>query len=175
MKDSIARIEKSVKQGDFTLAHDFLMTGKLNGFPDGFEKHHRCCESIDYQVIVFYFVVVVNTLPQIGGTDVIDLLCKYYYGEKSERVEMLSNRSVESMVTQLMLGSYVDPKHRKINGKIKVANDFEQVGSNSNVFYTVTYENKSEMYIWLFQFQKYLVHGKQVWIPVRWGSGGNRD
>lgn len=149
-KATLAKIESDAKMGDLFSARQYLTT---NIFRTAYSNESQRCRQIgvsEYQAIVFRFLLAVNLLPDIGGSDILTLLRDYYYGNSATKLEILDSRTVESVVLRLVTDPYVDANSKAVDGRIRVIGFERSAGAScEEVTVRVSYERGSDVYYWL--------------------------
>jgi len=170
----ISQITSAVKNGDITLARTYLMT---NSFREEYKKKYPKTYNGRFgksQAKIFFFRLAAEVLPQIG-TDEVLVLLDDYYGKEREYSPVLRRKDADLMVRQLIVGPHIKKKNESVVGKIEIHEifwDSEKEKEKGDVNVRVFYTDNQDTFIWIFQFRRFELNGKNIWVPINWNTGG---
>ena len=170
------QIDKEAKEGCIRTAHSFLMTDKyiqdFKNYRHKNPKEHSLNKMLDFGV---YCNIAVRTLPSREKENVLELLVKYYYGNEYCEESNLSELSIKSIVTQLLLGVYCEPSKRSDLDRVIVESITPKTVKEDGIRVRVRFMEGNTTTLWVFDFRQYEVNGKRVWIPWDCWQGGYVD
>lgn len=167
------QIEREAKEGDIRTAHELLMTDR---YKQDFIHYRRLTpnEHFTNRLIDFttFSGVAVNIIPSIGSTNLMNLLVQYCYGTQYYEDSELSDVVVKSIIAQLLIGAYSAPDQRLGMDKVIIESIKPKDAKGNSLLVRIRFILENKPVLCIFDFQKYEVNGKKVWLPRDWGWGG---